>query len=126
MIIINSAAYVIPEFQSELGAIPPCMLPLGNQKLIQHQVKLLRKFENERIIVTLPLSYKLTLGEKSLINELDIDTVFIPDNFSLANALIYAINMFESYEKNNVSSIPVIRMDVVDRGVTTTIWTKRI
>ncbi|ENU15170.1 hypothetical protein QUG64_12310 [Acinetobacter lwoffii] len=100
MIIINSAAYVIPEFQSELGAIPPCMLPLGNQKLIQHQVKLLRKFENERIIVTLPLSYKLTLGEKSLINELDIDTVFIPDNFSLANALIYAINMFESYEKN--------------------------
>ena len=32
MILISSAAYVISEFQAELGRIPPCFLPLGNKK----------------------------------------------------------------------------------------------
>jgi len=93
MIIINSAAYVVSEFQNELGEIPPCMLPLGNQKLIQHQVNALKKFLNEKIILSLPLSYKLTAAEKKLFEELCLEVVLIPDNFSLANALIYVINV---------------------------------
>ena len=93
MIIINSAAYVVSEFQTELGEIPPCMLPLGNQKLIQHQVKALKKFENEKIILSLPLSFKLSLAEYKLFEELGLEIVFIPDNFSLVNALIYVINV---------------------------------
>lgn len=39
MIIINSAAYVIPEFRAEFGKIPPCLLPIGNRKLIEYQVQ---------------------------------------------------------------------------------------
>jgi len=93
MIIINSAAYVVPEFQGELGEIPPCMLPLGNQKLIQHQTEALKKFKNERIVLSLPLSYTVTVAEKKLFEELGVETVFIPDNFSLVNALIYVINV---------------------------------
>ena len=34
MILIASGAYVIAEFQVELGKIPPCLLPIGNKKLI--------------------------------------------------------------------------------------------
>ncbi|MHA3893499.1 glycosyltransferase family protein [Acinetobacter sp. GXMZU3951] len=93
MIIINSAAYVVPEFQSELGEIPPCMLPLGNRKLIQYQVENLRKFKNERIVLSLPLSYKVSIAESKLFEDLDIEVITIPDNFSLVNALIYVINV---------------------------------
>lgn len=37
MILINSGAYVNPEFQAEFGEIPPCFLPVGNKKLIEFQ-----------------------------------------------------------------------------------------
>lgn len=93
MIIINSAAYIVPELQSELGEIPPCMLPLGNRKLIQFQVENLKRFKNERIILSLPLSYKLSVAEKRLFEYLNVEVISIPDNFSLVNALIYVINV---------------------------------
>jgi NDP-sugar pyrophosphorylase family protein len=59
MIIINSAAYVIPEFRAEFGKIPPCLLPIGNKKLVEYQVPMLRKAYDEQIIVSLPEGYRL-------------------------------------------------------------------
>ena len=93
MIIINSAAYVISEFRNELGSIPPCLLPLGNQKLLQHQVQTLKCFDEERIFVTLPSSYELTLDERKLISALGVESIAVPDGFSLAEALIYVLNV---------------------------------
>lgn len=93
MIVINSAAYVVPEFRNELGAIPPCLLPLGNQKLLQHQVNVLRSFEGERIIVTLPSSYDLTLDERDLLETLQVEVVAVPDGFTLGEALTYVLNI---------------------------------
>jgi len=93
MIIINSAAYVVPEFRNELGAIPPCLLPLGNQKLLQHQVGVLRRFSSERIVVSLPASYELTLDERDLLKMLEVEAVAVPDGFSLAEALTYVLNI---------------------------------
>ena len=93
MIVINSAAYVVPEFRNELGAIPPCLLPLGNQKLLQHQVNVLRSFKGERIIVTLPSSYELTLDERHLLETLQIEVVAVPDGFTLGEALTYVLNI---------------------------------
>lgn len=93
MIVINSAAYVVPEFRNELGAIPPCLLPLGNQKLLQHQVRVLRRFEGERIVVSLPSSYELTLDERDLLEALQVELVAVPDGFSLAEALTYVLNI---------------------------------
>lgn len=81
MIVINSAAYVVPEFRNELGAIPPCLLPLGNQKLLQHQVRVLRRFEGERIVVSLPSSYELTLDERDLLEALHVELVAVPMDF---------------------------------------------
>lgn len=93
MIVINSAAYVLPEFRNELGAIPPCLLPLGNQKLLQHQVRVLRRFEAERIVVSLPSSYELTLDEIDMLKTLQVELVAVPDGFSLAEALTYVLNI---------------------------------
>lgn len=93
MIVINSAAYVVPEFRNELGAIPPCLLPLGNQKLLQHQVRVLRRFGGERIVVSLPSSYELTLDERDLLKTLQVEVVAVPDGFTLAEALTYVLNI---------------------------------
>ena len=58
MILISSAAYVNHELILEFGKLPPAMLPLQNQRLFHHQIKL---FEgSEKIIISLPEGYLLT------------------------------------------------------------------
>ena len=92
MIVINSAAYVIPEFRTEFGSIPPCLLPIGNRKLIELQVPLLRNTYDERIIVSLPHGYELTIDEKALFSNLEIEVAHAPTGFTLAEALLYVLN----------------------------------
>jgi len=92
MIIINSAAYVIPEFRTEFGKIPPCLLPIGNKKLIEYQVPMLRKTCSERIYVSLPEGYELTIDEVQIFSSLDIEPTYVPTQFSLAEALLYVLN----------------------------------
>lgn len=92
MIVINSAAYVIPEFRAEFGSIPPCLLPIGNRKLIEFQVPLLRNIHDERIIVSLPNDYELTIDERALFSNLEIEVAHAPTGFSLAEALLYVLN----------------------------------
>lgn len=96
MIIINSAAYVGSEFRNEIGFIPPCFLPLGNQKLLQHQVSQLRKFFTDVIIVSLPESYKLSLDEHNLLVSLEVEMIAVPDNLTLGEALVYVLNVLNS------------------------------
>ena len=91
MILINSAAYVNQEFRNEFGAIPPCFLPIGNKKLLSYQVTSIRNSlgDSEKIIVSLPQEYSLTIDEKKLINELDVQTVLVPENITLGMAILY-------------------------------------
>lgn len=93
MIIINSAAYVNSEFVNEIGLVPPCFLPLGNKKLLYHQVNALRDcFNKEDIYVSLPRNYELSIYEQELIEKLDIQLIFVPENLSLGMALLYLLN----------------------------------
>lgn len=94
MIIINSAAYVIPEFRNEFGLIPPCFLPIANNKLLIYQVEVLRKqfpLEQE-IILSLPQDYELSINEANLIKSLAIRPVFVPKGITLGMALLYVLN----------------------------------
>lgn len=98
MILINSAAYVGSEFRSEVGAIPPCFLPLGNRKLLQHQVNAIRNiFCRERIVVSLPFNYKLALDELSLLSSLNVEFVKVPEKFSLGESITYVLNVSAEY-----------------------------
>ena len=92
MFIINSAAYVHSEFQNELGLIPPCLLPIGNKKLIEFQVLAIRKVFNGRIYVSLPESYQLSINEDLLLSDLNVKVVFVPEKFSLGESLSYILN----------------------------------
>lgn len=94
MIIINSAAYVNSEFQTEFGEIPPSMLPIGNKKLIEHQYDSLAKsFPNETIFLSLPLSFE---GVEPEIDEYlpgNLKVLYIADYFTLAEAILYILNV---------------------------------
>jgi hypothetical protein len=92
MIVINSAAYVVTEFRAEFGRIPPCLLPIGNKKLVEYQVPFLRKVYDERIIVSLPAGYELTIDEQHLFSDLKVETTYVPEDFTLAEALLYVLN----------------------------------
>lgn len=92
MIIINSAAYVVPEFRAEFGRIPPCLLPIGNRKLLEYQVPFLRRAFDERIVVSLPADYAPTIDEERLFSDLNIVVAYVPTKFSLAEALLYVLN----------------------------------
>lgn len=93
MLLINSAAYVSPEFQAEVGIIPPCMLPIGNKKIIELQVDRLRTlFGDEKIVLSLPKSYKLAINEANVLSELNVKARYVPDEFTLAEAILYVLN----------------------------------
>lgn len=93
MIVINSAAYVVSEFRTEFGRIPPCLLPLGNKKLLEYQVSILQKHYGERVIVSLPDDYELNIDEHNLFESLNIEPVLVPVGLSLAEALLYVLNV---------------------------------
>lgn len=94
MIIVNSGAYVIREFQSEFGKIPPSLLPIGNFKLIEHQLACLKRFlsDSEMIILSLPESYRLTPSEKKLLQRLGGTVVPVPDDLTLAESVLFVLN----------------------------------
>jgi hypothetical protein len=97
MILIASGAYVIPEFQVELGKIPPCLLPIANKKLIELQVKALQEtFHDDVIFLTLPESYELSSYESKLFDSLNVNIIKIPDAFKLCDSLLYVLNTHES------------------------------
>ena len=89
MILINSADYVNVEFRNEFGAIPPCFLPIGNRKLLTYQVTALRKQFSQKIIVSLPSNYALSIDESLLLQELDVEPIFVQEGISLGMALLY-------------------------------------
>lgn len=96
MILIASGAYVIAEFQVELGKIPPCLLPIGNKKLIEFQVVALKaSFPNEEIYLSLPESYELSASEFKIIDTLNLNVVKVPDQFNLCESLLYVLNTNE-------------------------------
>ncbi|MDE0548465.1 capsular biosynthesis protein [Vibrio sp. VP6] len=91
MFLIMSGAYVAPELESEFGKIPPSFLPLGNRRLLQHQIKLAP--QNTQIILSLPESYQLPMSDEKWLLENDIDIVHIPDGLSLGAAIVAALNI---------------------------------
>ncbi len=94
MIIINASSYINAEFEAELGYLPPCMLPIGNKKLLELQVDVLqRQLPEEKIVLTLPEAYVLTINEKAVIDNLPLDVVRIPENFKLSETILYVLNL---------------------------------
>lgn len=93
MFLIMSGAYIGQELQSEFGRIPPSFLPLGNRRIFQHQIKLAPK--GTSIYLTVPKSYKISKTDLEYLLHNNVQILPIPDNFSLGESLVAAINLSE-------------------------------
>lgn len=92
---ITSAAYIGSEQVAEFGLIPPTFLPLGKDRLYVHQYEALREFAS-RIILTLPDKFEPDPIDASRLEEMRIEIVYVPEDLSLGESIVYAINMTAS------------------------------
>ncbi len=98
MILITSAAYVNPSLASEMGKLPPCMLPVQNRRLYMHQLSL---FEGcgQSVYISLPSSYELTPFDKKELASRGTSVLMVPDNLSLGQSIIYCLNIIGRFEE---------------------------
>ena len=91
MILITSAAYINPSLTSELGALPPCMLPVQNKRLYMHQLSLFDGSQ-EAIYISVPSSYEMPLYDRWILRERGVNIIMVPDRLSLGQSVIYCLN----------------------------------
>lgn len=92
MILIASAAYVNTEFQIEFGQLPPSFLPIGNRRLFEYQISLLKKARpNEKITISLPSDYELATKDVTYLNSNGVSIIRGDPNWSLGRSLDFAI-----------------------------------
>jgi len=91
-IIITSGAYLDPQLEAEFGRIPPAFLPLGGQRLYEHQYAFLKDY-SARIILSVPEDYSIPESDKQTLRCLKIEIIPVPVGISLGNSLVYVINL---------------------------------
>lgn len=98
MILITSGAYIDSSLASEFGNIPPCMLPVQNKRLYEHQIKLIRNQfgYDEKIVISLPKSYSLDKYDLNRINELKAEIIKVDENLSLGESIVFILSNIEN------------------------------
>ena len=97
MYLITSAAYVSQEIKNEIGNLPPCFLPIKNQRLYIHQLDSLT--ENESVYLTIPNDYILDEFDNfSLVNR-GVKIIRVPNKLSLGLSISYAVNIIGIYDE---------------------------
>ncbi|TCI04120.1 capsular biosynthesis protein [Corallincola luteus] len=91
MFLITSAAYIGQEFSSEFGRLPPAFLPVGNRRLYRYQREVLPA--NERIVLSLPEAFELPEYDRRILEQLNIEPLFLPEGLSLGESVICALNL---------------------------------
>lgn len=86
-----SGAYVGSELESEFGRIPPSFLPLGNRRLFQHQIALAPK--GVEVYLSIPSSFEVSQIDKEWLRHNSVKIVPLPDNLSLGESLVAALNI---------------------------------
>ena len=98
MILITSAAYINPSLASEMGKLPPCMLPVQNKRLYMHQLSLFEG-SNEAVYISLPASYEITPYDKKQLTSRGANIITVPANLSLGQSIIYCLNIIGRFDE---------------------------
>ena len=88
MILITSAKYVDYGLASEFGNIPPCMLPLQNKRLYEHQINLIRSSFNDKIYLSIPYGYQLPEFDNNRLRELGVTVIRVDQQLDLLSSII--------------------------------------
>lgn len=96
--LIASSAYVSSGLMAEFGRIPPCMLPLGGRRLLDHQIAQLGKFV-DRLFVALPDDYALSPMDQHEIQREGASVILSPPELTIGEAIANAINTIGTYDE---------------------------
>lgn len=88
MILVTSAKYVSYGLASEFGNIPPCMLPLQNKRLYEHQINLIRSSFKDKIYLSIPYGYQLPEFDENRLRELGVTVIRVDQHLELLSSII--------------------------------------
>lgn len=99
--LIMSGAYVNQELSAEFGLLPPAFLPLGVGRLYDMQIEILRHRLPDAAVLymTVPESFNVPSHDLRRLNDNGIQLVEVPDRLELGEALVYAINIINAYDR---------------------------
>jgi hypothetical protein len=95
-----SSALIESELQSEFGAIPPAFLPVGNQRLFEHQIR--RLPNDETIALTIPEGYEMEPYDQNRLDRAGVKVLRLPKELSLGEAVLYSLNLLPHAENETV------------------------
>ena len=98
MLLITSAEYISQEFASEVGLLPPSMLPIANKRLYQLQFDLLKDYKGDKFL-SLPKSFMLNAFDERELQKLAVKVLWVPSNISLAESILYCWNSTGKFYK---------------------------
>ncbi|WP_261923513.1 capsular biosynthesis protein [Shewanella sp. NFH-SH190041] len=93
MYLITSAALIASELQSEFGPLPPSFLPVGNQRLFHHQLRLIPP--GKRILMTLPEDFIPGPYDRQVLMAAGVELLYLPSHLTLGESIVYALNLVE-------------------------------
>ena len=99
MKLITSAAYVSHGLASEMGKLPPCMLPVQNRRLYEHQCQLLNGVSEGDTYLSLPMHFQLSEYDENYLQSHHITPVRVPEGLSLGQSVVYVLNCVGRYDE---------------------------
>ncbi|HIB1684226.1 TPA: hypothetical protein ACWV7L_005327 [Salmonella enterica subsp. enterica serovar Muenchen] len=101
MLLICSSDYIESELTSEIGKIPPAFLPLGGKRLYEHQLACCKSNFTKKII-SLPYDYKIPDFDVKRLDDLGLEVIRVPKEFSIGETIQYCINISGSQGKLSI------------------------
>ncbi|GBQ83467.1 capsular biosynthesis protein [Asaia krungthepensis] len=99
--LIMSGAFVTQELVAEFGLLPPAFLPLGVGRLYDIQADSLKAsaLGNCQIYLAVPESFEVPDYDLHRLEQKNVTLLPVPDDISLGEAIVYAINMLNAYDR---------------------------
>jgi hypothetical protein len=98
VIIIASGNYIKDEMAAELGRIPPAFLPVGNRRLYEHQVSLLKGLQEE-IVLTLPCDFEVPVYDQYWLGRAGVTVIKVDSDLALGESLVQVFSQILGSKK---------------------------
>ena len=121
--LITSVDYAGPDFVSTFGLLPPAFLPVGNQRLYEHQAALITGLDCRKIL-SVPDDFEIEENETARLAELGFDLIRVPTGISLGTSIAHVMDAAGSASEDlrilhgdtHISELPLDQTDIVSEG----------
>lgn len=95
--IIASGTFLADGLSAELGMIPPCLVPLGNDHLLSFQYSSICKLV-DRVFVSLPEGFDLQPIDQNRIESLGVEILYSDPTLKIGEAIANCVNSIGLYD----------------------------